>query len=311
MNSIWYLVFSFVLHTASLIGMEDPISNYTKVDYNLFEATQKGDLQEVEKLILNGANVNAFVSLGAIKNATPLHIAALSGHLILVHYLLQHGASINAQDGKGTTPLRLATLNQHLDVVLLLLDHGADINTSGTEEPPLVIINILIGYAAIAKEFLKRVAKCSMITQKLLEPILAQGAFKDQPLVIAALFGDLFQIKNLIPQSSSSDIQEALEYAVAQGHKDAALYLLSFECDKEKLIALIDSLIKTQSLDPEDQLQYLIIRNQLIYRSSLKIQILQRFTKKLKDSNTRLPQELITEVNAISLVAFPVKSKEA
>lgn len=57
---------------------------------------------------------------------TPLHWAALKGHVKAVSLLLKIGAKKDAADNWDFTPLIRASQNGHLFVVLLLLQEGAD-----------------------------------------------------------------------------------------------------------------------------------------------------------------------------------------
>uniref|UniRef100_H3CYI9 Ankyrin repeat domain 27 n=1 Tax=Tetraodon nigroviridis TaxID=99883 RepID=H3CYI9_TETNG len=54
---------------------------------------------------VNSCNVHGF---------TPLHVAALHGHSLLVRLLLRHGAAINARTNHSATPLHLASQNSHV-----------------------------------------------------------------------------------------------------------------------------------------------------------------------------------------------------
>ncbi len=52
--------------------------------------------------------------------------ACRHGHFRVAELLLQHGASVDAQDVRGDTALAYAACNGYLDIVRLLLDHGSD-----------------------------------------------------------------------------------------------------------------------------------------------------------------------------------------
>lgn len=65
-------------------------------------AAKAGDLDSIKSLIEQGANLN---EPSDYDGKTSLHLAAAEGHINVVHYLLQHGASFYVKDRRGRTPL--------------------------------------------------------------------------------------------------------------------------------------------------------------------------------------------------------------
>ena len=119
------------------------------------------DLEEVERLLEAGANVNA----NHIGGATAMHhVVAVSaemgasgqrirggkiyfagqwgatGHLAIAERLLAAGANVNATDGAGQTPLHIAALTGHSEAGRFLLGNGAEVNARDTKgRTPLAI----------------------------------------------------------------------------------------------------------------------------------------------------------------------------
>lgn len=58
---------------------------------------------------------------------TPLHLAAMFGHVKSVSILIAHGVNLEAKTNNGMTPLEIATYYGQLDVTILLMQHGAHI----------------------------------------------------------------------------------------------------------------------------------------------------------------------------------------
>lgn len=90
-------------------------------------AVQRGDVEEVKRLVSLGDDPNAFDS-SIHMGWTPLHYAVIDGHLEIMQLLLAAGADVNANDESviGNTPLREVAENCSYEVAKLLIDAGAD-----------------------------------------------------------------------------------------------------------------------------------------------------------------------------------------
>ena len=93
-------------------------------DKALIQACKLGNLEEVEILIFDGANVDARDGRGN----SALKWACTGKHLEVVKYLLDHGADFNAPNRDGETPLMAASYVGVPDLTVLLINYGADIN---------------------------------------------------------------------------------------------------------------------------------------------------------------------------------------
>ncbi len=90
----------------------------------IHDAARNGDLDQVQRLVVQAADVNA----KAVRDETPLMLAALAGNGEIVNYLLQRGADIHARNESGMTSLHAAAYAGHTEIVLLLIAKGAEIN---------------------------------------------------------------------------------------------------------------------------------------------------------------------------------------
>ncbi|XP_073701288.1 BRCA1-associated RING domain protein 1 [Garra rufa] len=98
---------------------------YMKRNHNgetpLHLAAVKGDVEEVRKLLAQGADPNLKDNAGW----TPLHEACNLGHLGVVEELLQQGALLNTPGYQNDSPLHDAVRNGQIAVVKLLVERGA------------------------------------------------------------------------------------------------------------------------------------------------------------------------------------------
>ncbi|MFZ2148819.1 MAG: ankyrin repeat domain-containing protein [Sedimentisphaerales bacterium] len=93
----------------------------------LHDAARDGDIDQVQLLISQGADVNEKNRMGW----TPLHTAIRNRQQALIEPLIAKGADVNAKDNSGQTPLLAAVYVGQKDTVELLIAKGADVNVMG------------------------------------------------------------------------------------------------------------------------------------------------------------------------------------
>jgi len=93
----------------------------------LHDAARDGDIDQVQLLISQGADVNEKNRMGW----TPLHTAIRNRQQALIEPLIAKGADVNAKDNSGQTPLHAAVYIGQKDAVELLIAKGADVNIMG------------------------------------------------------------------------------------------------------------------------------------------------------------------------------------
>ena len=179
------------------------------------------DKEKIAKLLLEkGADVNLASNNNGNGNATPLMIAALTGHLSIVKLLLDHEAAINATNESGETALAYAIKNKKGDsVACLLLKRGADpciAMSDGLISSPLfsAIVNMhtskTIFYLILQNEnlkilVLKNIQKC----KKHIQTYKNKYAFEVFKELWPSYFNDNEQVDekpNLAPTENKNEI---------------------------------------------------------------------------------------------------------
>ncbi|KAG8230725.1 hypothetical protein J437_LFUL010826 [Ladona fulva] len=100
----------------------------------LFLACKRGHAEIVEYLItvcdadVEQRGLYEVQDDRSVHCVTPLWCAAVSGRLVVVKSLIEHGAQVDAVSDTGSTPVRSACFMTHLDVVAyLVVEGGADV----------------------------------------------------------------------------------------------------------------------------------------------------------------------------------------
>jgi ankyrin repeat protein len=90
----------------------------------LLDASRDGILEEVERLIKEGVDIEA----KDLSGWNSLMWASLNGYKEMVELLLKNKADIEVKDSNGWTALMYASANGHKEIVEMLLEAGADIS---------------------------------------------------------------------------------------------------------------------------------------------------------------------------------------
>ena len=107
-----------------------------------------GDQIEALQWLMKHKTKVDWVTLNDPMKHSPLHIAALRGSLKCLHWLLKHGAEVDAKNSIGRTPLHLAACEEQVDAALMLEAAGADaslVDSTGTT--PDLMFHRLLGPA--------------------------------------------------------------------------------------------------------------------------------------------------------------------
>ena len=97
--------------------------NLSEKQINLIKAAEKGNVDDVRKLLRDFDNINFKDAYGR----TPLMAAVKSGNTATVNLLIKSGANVNAKNEKGRTVLMKAT---KVAIVKLLIASGADLHST-------------------------------------------------------------------------------------------------------------------------------------------------------------------------------------
>ena len=102
-------------------NQQGPVNESEDKGMSLRIAANSGDLGELERLLNEGADINA----RAMNGMTPLILASWRGHTKVVEVLLRRGADVTAKSNAGSTALTLATQRGHKKIIELLRENGA------------------------------------------------------------------------------------------------------------------------------------------------------------------------------------------
>lgn len=133
----------------TFLGGEDALQN--RLDQALLQAALKHNLNEVKRLLSEGADINAVDS----KGRTPAMIAVHEQQLDLFNLLVKHHADVNLRDQRSDNPLLYAGAEGLLDFVQAAIAAHADTKLTNRFGGTALIPAADRGHVEIVQELLE------------------------------------------------------------------------------------------------------------------------------------------------------------
>jgi len=173
-DPFWHKVNTFARHkadnpiiSACIFGLSETLKVFLKsqvkdvdLDVLLPEACNFGYYEVVRLLIEKGTNV----SRAGIGGFTPLHYAALVGHVAIGTLLLDCGANMEAKEHNGCTALHIASKEGDEGIIRLLLNHGANTEVSRNDGKTALHLSVQYGHEVTTRLLLDRGANIEVMS---------------------------------------------------------------------------------------------------------------------------------------------------
>ncbi len=208
---------------APLIGAEaDPEAQNTHKHRALHFAARKGHVEFLEQLFTTVPDLE--VDPQDTDGKTPLHLAAVAGHLETIRVLQARGAQQNVEDSSKNLPIHYAAWDGHVEVVEHFVS-DANINTQGYNGRTPLIISALRGHENITRLLLARKARVELDDDDGTTPLM--NAVQMNQVTIAKLL-----IENgANVHAKDNEHRTILHRAARNGDYDLVKLLLDRNCD--------------------------------------------------------------------------------
>ena len=218
---------------ASLIGAgADPEAQNIHKHRALHFAARKGHVEFVKQLftIVSDLEVNPQDSDGK----TPLHLAAIAGHLETIRALQAQGAQQNIEDSSKNLPIHYAAWDGHFEVVENFVS-DANINAQGYLGRTPLAISALRGHENITRLLLARKAGVDLADDEGMTPLMY--AVQMNKATIAKLLME----NDANVHAKDNEHRTTLHRAARNGDYDLVKLLLDRNCDARALTKFGDT----------------------------------------------------------------------
>lgn len=203
---------------------------------NILAAAERGDTKKLKVLIEEkGVDVNVRSEEGL----TPLHAAAIGGHVGAARLLLEKGADINARTkDNGFTPLGLVFTAKKgaAEMAKLLIEYGADVNDRTMDGVPILHIAALEGKVELVDALIEQGADVNIRDINRATPLYAAIAGRQIRIVKQLLEkgADINARAKLHPDVAGGlgDLEATpLQAALMEGYNPVARFLIEKGAD--------------------------------------------------------------------------------
>lgn len=190
----------------------------------LDETSNENDTYIWNLLVTDGSRgLQRDVDVTDDSGATPLHRAALNGHLEVVKVLVSKKADVAAMDNWGRAALYYAAGSGHLEVMKVLVDNNADVAATDN-------------YGRTALHYASRDGHLKVVKALVVNNVAANDKDGRTALHYAAENGHLDVVKMLLDNKAditarANNRRTALHYAALNGHLDVVKMLLVNKTD--------------------------------------------------------------------------------
>ncbi|XP_046584142.1 uncharacterized protein LOC124291244 [Haliotis rubra] len=132
---------------------EERPKKYRNLSRSMYMPAYEGDLEKLLYMLIDGVDPN--YQYEEYDDETALHGAAASGHLAIVHVLVQAGAATHLKDKTLKTPLMMAAEHNKPNVVQYLMKVGARVDDRGEDGMTCIHYAAKAGHTEVIKLLLE------------------------------------------------------------------------------------------------------------------------------------------------------------